>query len=528
MRRTLIGLAATAATLGTAPAAMAQPAVGLLGGGANDALATFDTTAPGTITSSRAITGLVGGERLQGIDFRWIPAAAAPAGTTAGLYGLGHDPATGGTHIYRIDLATAVATPIGAGFTRASTADFGFDFNPAVDRIRVVDSSDDNYRAHPDTGAFVVVAPPAAPDAALTPAGQGVSAAAYDRVNVAPATPTGPTTLFVINPTTDQLATQGDVNSAPASPNGGVLKSVGSLGVDAIAGPETNFDIAFDGKAYATLRTATGDALYSVDTTTGAATRIGALNQTLLGLAIVPGTVQFLTNAYSNSERSGANITVTRTAGIDTAATVNYATGGGTADGSDYTPTTGTLTFAPGETVKSFPIALTDDSIREDEETIGLALSAPSNGTALGSLSAATLTIVDNDGPVTPPAPTPAPADTIAPTAKLSTVRSTYSRAAFLKGITVRVAVNENAKIEATLNAKVTRATAARALAGSYNLELTGKKVGFGTGTRTIKLTPKKALFGTPKKSVKVRLKVVVEDLFGNDRTVTKTFTVKR
>lgn len=516
MHRKTLGLAAVAATLATAPTALAQPAVGLIGGGSTDALAAFDTDAPGNVTSSRAVTGLVAGERLVGIDYRWIPAAAA--NTAPGLYGLGVNSGTGESHVYRIDQSTAVASPVGAGYTRAAGTDYGFDFNPAVDRIRVITSGDDNYRAHPDTGAMVMPA-----DTALTPAAQSVSAAAYDRVNVAPTTPAGPTTLYVINPTTDQLATQGGINSTP-SPNGGAINPVGNLGVDA-APTGTNFDIAFDGKAYATLVVGGTPGLYSINTSSGAATLIGATSLELDGLAIVPGTAQFTTAAFSNSERTNATITVSRTGSTEFGATVKYATGGGTADAGDLKATSGTLTFGPGDATKSFTVELTDDSVREDDETVGLTLSEPSSGLALGTAAAA-LTIIDNDGPAVVP---PTPADTTPPTVTLSTVRSSYSMKAFKKGITVRVATNETASLEATLAAKVTKATAARAaLAGAYNLELIGRKLSPGTGTRTIKLRPKSALFGTPRKSVRVKLRVVATDAAGNDRTVTKIITVKK
>ena len=516
MPRKTLGLAAVAATLIAAPTAVAQPAVGLIGGGATDALATFDTDTPSTVTSSRGVTGLVAGERLVGIDYRWIPLASA--NTSPGLYGLGVNPGTGDSHVYRIDPATAVAAPVGAGFNRAAGVDYGFDFNPAVDRIRVITSGDDNYRAHPDTGAIV-----APGDTTLTPAAQSISAAAYDRVNVAPTTPAGPTTLYVINPTTDQLATQGGVDSSP-SPNGGATNAVGPLGVDA-APTGANFDIAYDGKAYATLVVGGTPGLYAIDKSSGAATLIGSTSLELDGLAIIPGTAQFTTTAFSNSERTNATITVTRGGSTAFSASVNYATGGGTADASDYTPASGTLTFGPGESTKSFAVNLTDDSVREDDETVGLTLSNPSNGLALGN-PAATLTIVDNDGPAVVP---PTPADKTAPTVTLSTVRSSYSLKAFKRGVTVRVATNEAASIEATLAAKVTKATAARAaLAGAYNLELIGKKLSSGTGTRTIKLKPKSALFGTPRKSVKVKLRVVATDAAGNDRTVTKIITVKK
>jgi hypothetical protein len=76
--------------------------------------------------------------------------------------------------------------------------------------------------------------------------------------------------------------------------------------------------------------------------------------------------------------------------------TVNYATSNGTASaGSDYGATSGTLTFAPGQTSVSFTIPVIDDSLNEADETVNIALSNPSNAT-LGSPANATLTIIDS------------------------------------------------------------------------------------------------------------------------------------
>ncbi|HLL73227.1 MAG TPA: Calx-beta domain-containing protein [Pyrinomonadaceae bacterium] len=117
----------------------------------------------------------------------------------------------------------------------------------------------------------------------------------------------------------------------------------------------------------------------------------------------IESTVQFSAANYNTFESTGNNsvvITVTRTGGVAGAGTINYATGGGTATpGSDYTATSGTLSFAAGETSKTFTVAITDDNLYEANisETIGLTLSSPTGDATLGSQATATVTIQDND-----------------------------------------------------------------------------------------------------------------------------------
>ena len=91
-----------------------------------------------------------------------------------------------------------------------------------------------------------------------------------------------------------------------------------------------------------------------------------------------------------------ASFTVTLSAASDRTITLNYATANGTAvAGSDYTATSGTLSFAPGETVKTFSVGILGDTRDEDHETFLVNLSSPSHvyigdGQAVG-------TIIDND-----------------------------------------------------------------------------------------------------------------------------------
>jgi hypothetical protein len=78
--------------------------------------------------------------------------------------------------------------------------------------------------------------------------------------------------------------------------------------------------------------------------------------------------------------------------------TVDYATSDGTANTveNDYTSTSGTLVFSPGQTSQTFDVPILDDSLDEPDETVRLTLSNQTVAT-LGSPSSATLTIEDND-----------------------------------------------------------------------------------------------------------------------------------
>jgi hypothetical protein len=111
------------------------------------------------------------------------------------------------------------------------------------------------------------------------------------------------------------------------------------------------------------------------------------------------GLLQFSASTYVANENGGAaTITVTRSGGADGSVTVRYATTDGTAmAGSDYTATSGTLTFNQGETGKSFSIPITNDSLNEASETVSLTLTQPTGGAALGTQSTATLFIQDDD-----------------------------------------------------------------------------------------------------------------------------------
>lgn len=89
--------------------------------------------------------------------------------------------------------------------------------------------------------------------------------------------------------------------------------------------------------------------------------------------------------------------TVTLASAMSAAATINYATSDGTAlAGSDYTATSGTLTFSTGQTSRTFSVPITTDTDSESNETFTVTLSDPSAGGILRAT--ATATITDDDG----------------------------------------------------------------------------------------------------------------------------------
>jgi plastocyanin len=117
--------------------------------------------------------------------------------------------------------------------------------------------------------------------------------------------------------------------------------------------------------------------------------------------ASTPGTLGFTTAAYSQAETGGhATITLQRTGGSSGTVGVDYATSSGTAvAGTNYTPASGTLTWAAGDTSqKSFNVPVIDDGVQDGTHTVNLTLSNATGGASVGQASAV-LSITDNDKP---------------------------------------------------------------------------------------------------------------------------------
>jgi len=114
---------------------------------------------------------------------------------------------------------------------------------------------------------------------------------------------------------------------------------------------------------------------------------------------LLAGTFSFGSAAYSVQEaNTNATITVNRIGGTNGAVQVSYATiAGGTAtNGVDYTSVSGALNWTNGESApKTFTVPILNDGQAGPNETVNLALSNPTNNSALGVPSTAVLIIIE-------------------------------------------------------------------------------------------------------------------------------------
>jgi hypothetical protein len=264
----LAGLLTLSAAAGTAHAQYTayalRPAPGAGGG---QQLVRYNTADPSMVTVVGSTTRA---ETILALDFR-------PA--TGMLYGFN------GSSIFTFDLTTGAAAPVAATSSTTDLFSVGFDFNPTVDRIRIVDGANRNLRVNPVDGATIVDGPYvyAAGDS-LAGSAPRLSAVAYTN-NVPGATTT---TLYGLDRVRGTLV-------RIASPNGGAVNTVGSLGLNFLAA-DLDFDIVTVGGTdfgffTATTLTVGPTALYRVNLDTGAATLVGTVaGGGLRGFAIAPAT----------------------------------------------------------------------------------------------------------------------------------------------------------------------------------------------------------------------------------------------
>jgi len=244
----------TGMALRVASAAPAQALGELIGVTESNRLVSFNRNSPGRLCSSTAVNGLAAGVNILGIDAR-------PKDDT--LYGLGSngsilllDAAGGGSSVVLPRLTSSAAgTPVVA----LSGTAFGLDFNPALDRLRIISNTGQNLAVNLEAEGG---AGNTSVDTALDTA--NLSGAGYSN-NVRDA---ASTQLFYIDSAGAALRT----TAAPAS---GATTLVGVLNQD--VGALNGFDIRSSGASQSAVLAAEsagvgGSVIYSVDLASGAAT----------------------------------------------------------------------------------------------------------------------------------------------------------------------------------------------------------------------------------------------------------------
>jgi hypothetical protein len=267
-----------------------------------NSIAAVATTFPSGLETPMALTGLNTGDTLVSIDRR---------PQNGFLYGLGFNGGAGTVQLYSISPTTGIAAPLGATGTFIASdgvtpvpvgagpgTTFGIDFNPTVDRIRVVNSAGQNFRMNPNNGAFVDGTAGGAlnMDGGINGPTSGVQETAYTN-NAANSTVT---TQYALDLTTDALCIQNP-------PNAGTQTQCQTLStpVDAVLG----FDIApginaaasstpANGAGIAVLKLTgqTNETLANVNLATGAVTTLGSIGGGgIAGLSVQqPGGTRFI------------------------------------------------------------------------------------------------------------------------------------------------------------------------------------------------------------------------------------------
>ena len=255
-------LAAGALALAVAAPTVAQAqnaAPSAYGATANGRLVTFSLASP-LNTSTRTITGLAAGDTIVGIDERPVNGAlyAVTKGSTSAGRVYTINPATGQATLAFALVAPGRTTAAGAAApVILSGTQFGVDFNPAADALRIVSNTGQNLRALPSDRVVPLPSPTQRfagdtfTDGALSyaplatmprPVEPGVNSAAYTNNDTNPATGTA---LYDI----DAVSQADLVIQAP--PNDGTLTKVAdlALGTHQVQG----FDIRGVDEAYAVI-----------------------------------------------------------------------------------------------------------------------------------------------------------------------------------------------------------------------------------------------------------------------------------
>ncbi|EAZ79225.1 DUF4394 domain-containing protein [Algoriphagus machipongonensis] len=235
---------------------------------ADNMILTYEAQDLSSPTSMIAITGLPMGENIISIDYR-------PA--TGQLYAL-----STASKLYHINENSGAATMLGTEpFSPAyDGANASIDFNPTVDRIRLVTESGQNLRLHPELGTVVAI--DGSINGGMNPR---IGAVAYSDSFSG----TTMTTLYDIDLEENKLYKQ-------VPPNDGGLEEVGNLGLD-LEGV-SDMDITPDNSiAFAVSQKNTKTRLYRIDLTTGDAEWLGMFKEDVISIAFKTNPIAYAADA---------------------------------------------------------------------------------------------------------------------------------------------------------------------------------------------------------------------------------------
>jgi hypothetical protein len=210
----------------------------------------FDLAQPGRFTFAVELTGLAANEKLVALDMRPTDGKLYGLADSAKLYTI--DPMSGAVTLKSVLAADASDTT--SPFTGLVGSDFGIDFNPITDRLRVTSNTGQNLRLDADTGKVLT-------DIAISGQTTGYAALAHNN-NIAASCRTR---LYAIDPNGGRFVTQ--------SPNEGTTEGAGGLRLTATA--TVGFDIYTDAMdkdaAYAGLTVEGQTGMYKINLGTGEA-----------------------------------------------------------------------------------------------------------------------------------------------------------------------------------------------------------------------------------------------------------------
>lgn len=475
----------------------------------------FDSTNTRALVADVAITGLQPSEDLVGMDVRPATGELYALGSTGNLYSI---VASTGAATLKATLAADPSdlTP----YTALAGANYGLDFDPVADRLRVVNEADQNLSVNPDTGLVISDTP------IIYDAGDQNSDAnpllvdiGYTN-NVAGATSTTLLGFEGVDPEVHNTKILPDGTTAPAASLvrvGGIAGAPGAdtgllftVGPVARNGAEPRgMDIAADGTLYQAFELNFPDStqpLYNVvrlNPDSGVDTALGYIGNGQLeieDIAVLP-TVQFSAQTFAAVEGSNATVTLTRTDGGPMTLNVDVTALSGTAlVGQDFTASTQSVAFAAGETTKTIEISITADNSAEEDEFFVVNLSNLSGGGTLGANRSAVVRISANGE-----------LDDVPPQVK-QVLLTGPSRA--ISGAVIHF--NEDINTDTAQNV-ANYSFAAKGKGKATAIALSSAV--YDAGTRTVRLTATQAFMQTNFKQLEVRVKGKgggVTDVAGN------------